>query len=591
MSLSPSDDCPAPHHRTYVCAYSSPLMRRLSTPSMQLLRRVLRTAVLGVVAGGGAMTMPPPSEAATTTLRIPLPRDPGTLTPLTFTLGYPLLTLVYDTITWRDAAGIPRPWLARSVRVADGGERVIVRLRDGVRWHDGRPVTARDVAFTYGFMRARRHPRFAPQLRAIDSVAATDARTVEFRLRHPSLGFADQPLADVPILPEHLWRGVGPGLRAPAGAPVGSGPYRVTGRRRDGGLRLAAVPGYFRGPPRADLVEVPIIPEAGDMLDALRRGKVDALPFALTPPQQASLESISVRVARGPLYTGTMLMFNLRRAPLDRVAVRRALADALDLRRIARAAGAATPASTGPLHPSSRWAPRPARLSVPRPGRPLERLGLPELRVLAPENDPLRHEAGRQVVLALQRAGAEARLTAVSRARLGRAVGEGGLDPAFDLAIWSIPALASYDPDYLTAVFGGPDAGGVLNHSGYASARFDRAAAAVAAAPSVGARRAAVVTMLQRLARDAPAVPLLFGQGAFGYLSPAPVGWTFVTGSGILDKRSLLRAPPERRPALGPARPAAGDDDGGIGLLTFLAAGMLVLALLLAGAAALGRSR
>lgn len=550
----------------------------------------MRTSAL-LLAAAAALVAPASTQAAETTLRIPLPRDPGKLTPLTFTLGYPLLTLVYDTITWRDDRGVPRPWLARWVRVADGGRRVVVRLRDDVRWHDGRTLTARDVAFTYEFMRARRHPRFAPQLRAIESVRAMDAVTVEFRLRHRAIGFADQPLADVPILPAHLWQGLAPGLRAPRGAPIGSGPYRFTARRRDGGVRLTAVPGYFRGRPRADRVEVPILPEVSDQVTALRRGVVDALPFPLTPEQQASLESISVRVARGPMYLGTMLMFNLRRAPLNRVAVRRALADALDLQRIARAAGAATPARTGPLHPSSRWAPPPAALEIPRAARRLERLNLPELRVLAPANDPLRREAGRQVVLALRRAGGDARLVAVSRARLARAVGEGGARPSFDLAIGAIPALASFDPDFLAAIFGRRGAGGILNHTGYASERFDRLAAEVAAAPSVAARREAVAALLARLEHDVPAVPLLFGQGAFGYRSTAPVGFAFVAGSGIIDKRALLRAPQDRGAAAAPARSASRDDDGGIGLLTFLAAGMLVLALLLAGAAAFGRRR
>lgn len=547
--------------------------------------------LLPAIAAAASLAVPASSQAAETTLRVPLPRDPGTLTPLTFTLGYPLLTLVYDTITWRDAEGLPRPWLARSVRFREGGRTVVVRLRVGARWHDGRALTARDVAFTYDFLRARRHPRFAPQLRAIESVQATDARTVLFRLRHRSIGFADQPLADVPILPAHLWRGLGPGLRAPAGPPIGSGPYRFAGRRQDGGVRLAAVRGYFRGRPQAARVEVPIIPEASDMVAALRSGAVDALPFALTPRQQASLESISVHIARGPLYLGTMLMFNLHRAPLNRVAVRRALADAIDLERVARAAGAATPATTGPLHPGSRWAPRPAPLNIPRAGRQLQRLNLPRLRVLTPANDPLRREAGRQVVLALRRAGAAARHVAVSRARLARAVGEGGLRPSFDLAIWPIPALASFDPNYLTAVFGARGGRGLLNHTGYASARFDRLSTAVAAAPFVAARREAVSALLDRLARDVPAVPLLFGQGAFGYRSTSPVGWSYVTGSGILDKRSLLRAPRRRAVAVAPPSPASADDGGGTGLLTFLAAGMLAIALLLAGAAALGHKR
>jgi peptide/nickel transport system substrate-binding protein len=532
-----------------------------------------------------------PPDAGAVTVEIPFPRDPGTLTPLTFTLGYPLLTLVYDTVTWRDAAGVPRPWLARSLETLDGGRRVVVRLRPGVRWHDGRALTARDVAFTYDLMRERRHPRFAPQLEAIASVRARDARTVEFVLRHPSIGFADQPLADVPILPAHLWRGLRAGLRAPPGAPVGSGPYRFEARRSDGGVSLVAVPDYFRGRPRADRIEVPIVREARDMLARMQRGGADTLPFTLTADQERALEAISVRVERGPLFTGTMLMFNVDRAPFDRVQVRRAIAATLDPRRIAQAAGDSTVATTGPLHPESRWAPQPASPARPAPARSLADLDLPLLRVLAPGNDPVRREAGRQVVLALRRAGADARLVPVFRRDLGRAVGEGGTRPSFDLAIWSIPPLASHDPDYLAASFGRRSAGGVLNRSGYDSPAFDRLARRVRAAPSPAARRAAVADLLAQLARDVPAVPLLFADGAFAYRSTSPVGWAFVAGTGILDKQSLLRSAPARTASLDPAAQVTDSDDGGFGLFGIVGAGMLALALLAAGAAALGRRR
>jgi len=552
-------------------------------------RRAL-LAALAVAVLSAATT--PPEAAAATTVRIPFPRDPGTLTPLTFTLGYPLLTLVYDTITWRDHNGVPRPWLAQSVQATQGGRLVRIRLRAGLRWHDGRALTARDVAFTFNFMRGRRHPRFAPQLRAISSVRALDSRTVVFRLRHPSIGFADQPLADVPILPAHLWRGLGPGLRAPAGAPVGSGPYRYAGRRQDGGPRLVAVRDYFRGRPRADRIEVPIIPGVGDLLTALRRGRVDMLPFTPTPAQLASVTSVSVRSSRGPLYIGTTLMFNVRRAPFDQVEVRRAIAAALDLQRISRAAGASIPATTGPLHPGSRWAPPPAPVTRPSAGRPLEALALPEIRILAPADDPVRREVGRQVVLALERAGGRARLVALSRSRLGTAVGEGGARPSFDLAIWSVPALASHDPDFLTAVFGSRRAGGVLNRSGYSSATFDQLAAQVGAASTPGRRRQAVSALLARLASDVPAIPLLFGEGRFPYRSTSPVGWTFTAGSGILDKQSLLRAAAGRTGDRATSQPAGGDGGGGgLSLFGILGAGMLALAVLLGGAATLARRR
>lgn len=545
---------------------------------------------MGALAVAALLGPAPPVEAAGTTLRIPFPRSPGTLTPLTFKLGYPLLTLVYDTVTWRDARGVPRPWLARSVRTSDDGRRVVVRLRAGLRWHDGRALTARDVAFTYAFMRARRHPRFVPELRAIASVQARDRRTVEFRLRHRSIGFADQPLADVPILPEHLWRGLGPGLRAPGGAPVGSGPFRVADLRPDGGVGLVAVRDYFRGRPRVDRIDVPIVSDPRETLAALRRGSVDMLPVPLAPAQQESVESFSVRIARGPLYSGTMLMFNVREPPFDRAPVRRAIAAALDRRRIAQAVGSQTPATTGFLHPRSRWAPRAGVLTPPGPGRPLAALGLPKVRVLAPTNDPMRLEAGRQVVLALTRAGAAARLVALPRARAGRAVGEGDAVPSFDVAISSIPALGSHDPDFLATLFRSRANGGVLNRSGYRSPTFDRLTDRVAAAPSATARRHAVAALLDRLSRDAPAVPLFFGDGAFAYRSAPQVGWTFVAGSGILDKQSFLRSPPNRGGSRAPSDlPLFSDNDHALSTSAILGAGALVLVVLLGGAAALRR--
>jgi ABC-type transport system substrate-binding protein len=71
-----------------------------------------RTRVALVVLALAACASAVASGAAqAATVRVPFPRDPGTLTPLTFTLGYPLLALVYDTVTWRDAGGVPRPSL------------------------------------------------------------------------------------------------------------------------------------------------------------------------------------------------------------------------------------------------------------------------------------------------------------------------------------------------------------------------------------------------------------------------------------------------------------------------------------------------
>lgn len=147
-----------------------------------------------------------------------------------------------------------------------------VRLREGVRWHDRRPLTADDVAFTFQFVAERAHPRFTAQVTEIESVEAIDPLTVVFDLSRPSLGFDDQPLADVPILPRHLWEQLPAGRLAPTGLPVGSGPYRLVRAQERGGYVFRASRDYFGGRPAVDRIDVPIIRQEAATLRLPPRG-------------------------------------------------------------------------------------------------------------------------------------------------------------------------------------------------------------------------------------------------------------------------------------------------------------------------------
>src|ERR671917_964825 len=92
-------------------------------------------AALCIAAGVFGSAATAPAQAPTQLIRIPFPQDDGSLTPYSFELGYPLVTLIYDTLLWRDAEGRPQPWLATAVERRAGGTELTIRLRDGVRWH------------------------------------------------------------------------------------------------------------------------------------------------------------------------------------------------------------------------------------------------------------------------------------------------------------------------------------------------------------------------------------------------------------------------------------------------------------------------
>lgn len=550
----------------------------------------LRTArLLGALALACVAAVPAPARAARGSLvRLPYAYD-GTLTPYTFTNAYALVTLVYDTLLWRDADGVPRPWLARSVHTSADGRRLTVRLAGGARWQDGQPVTADDVAFTLRYMRTVPHPRFTPELRALDRVAVLARDRLVIRLRHPAPGFLDQPLADVPILPRHIWAGLAPGT-VPPGLPVGSGPYRLVRADRSG-YRFVADDHYFRGRPAVrEIRTVPLGSEQA-VSRALDRGRIDLAAVRSEPGSPGLEEAPGRALARGPSYLGTVLMFNVRRAPFRSARVRRAVSRALDLPVIARAAAgtdsAIEPAERGLLHPRSRWAPRADlhELDVAAARAVLARLGGPPLRVLASRDDGSQRAAGRAVLAALRRAGARATLVERSARALAAAVGQDRAGEDFQLAIWSSPPLASHDPDYLRTVFG---RGEPLNYSGYHSAAFERLAERVASVRGRAARQAAVTDELRLLARDAPVVPLFFPAPVFVSRRAAWDGWRFMAGEGVVDKRSFLAAPPRRPPAPGGA-PVA--DTPRVGVLGFVALGLAGLALSIVLVGSLRRRR
>ena len=549
-------------------------------------RRGLVLTVLVLAAGAlgqGASTSH--AQGRTELVRLPLPQYDGTLTPYTFELAYPLVTLVYDTVMWRDSDGVPQPWLAQSVSRTDGGRRYTILLRRGIRWHDGRPLTASDVAFTFDFVRRRFHPRFTPQLSDVASVQVRDRRTVTIILRRASLGFYDQPLADLPIMPRHIWQQV-PAGAAPDGPAIGSGPYRLTQARRRAGYSFRANRAYFKGRPRVDRIRVPIIRQEGRTYSALRSRRVDMLPVSL--PENATDRlggRFGINIQRGASYSGTALLLNLRRPPFDRVAARRAVSSSLELGRMVRNVGPGEPAEQGYVHPDSAWAPRTPlhRYDDAAARRAFGTLDLPPIRVLAPDNDPVRLEAGRQVALAIRRGGGQAEMVEVSREQLGRAIGEDGSTPDFDAAIVSTPPLASYDPDFLRRIFGSGEREAPLNYAGYRSPAFEALAARVTSAPTRRARRAAVLEELRLLSRDLPSIPLFFSEGRFAYRPAIHDGWVYVKGSGIFDKRSFLSGSSPTSAQLVEDEEV---DDGSSSLLDVLkwvSLGVLVIALILGG--------
>lgn len=266
---------------------------------------------------------------------------------------YVLLT----TLARYDSALVPRPYLAREWSWAADRKALRFRLAPGVRWHDGAPTTARDVRWTLDAARdpVVGYPRLT-DLADLDSVSAPDDSTVVLGFSVPQARFPDV-LTDLAILPAHLLDSVPrQALRRAEWnqRPVGNGPFRFVRHEPNRRWVFAANPDFpaaLGGPPGLARLVLAVVDEPVTKLAALVDGELD---FAGIQPAHAAYvrRDPRLQVLDYPLLFTYGLVFNTRRAPFDRVEVRRTISDALDRRELVEGYvyGYGTPA-TGPVPP------------------------------------------------------------------------------------------------------------------------------------------------------------------------------------------------------------------------------------------------
>jgi len=217
----------------------------------------------------GASTATASAQERGRTVRAALSGYENNLTPftITFASGRPddLMMLIYDSLFWSQVTEDPEPWLAESATPSEDRRTWTVRLRPGLRWHDGRPLTAQDVKFTFDYFDQAPPGRWTHHVSDVPPYTGgevVDERTVRLRFEAPAPTFEILPGADLPILPKHIWQDIDDPATATEDLPVGSGPYKLTEIVPDQRYRLEANENYFQGKPLVDAIEMPIVKDA-----------------------------------------------------------------------------------------------------------------------------------------------------------------------------------------------------------------------------------------------------------------------------------------------------------------------------------------
>jgi peptide/nickel transport system substrate-binding protein len=458
----------------------------------------------------------------------PAPRDPGTLVVgleanptnldprlATGAAAVRILPLLFNSLLRLDPAGVPAPELALSWETP-APTSYVLRLREGVRFHDGRPLTAADVAYTYNWMRdPKNHSPNQGTLAVVTAVEALDATTVRFTLREPFASFLQN--LTLGIVPAHL--GDDPGF---ADAPVGSGPFRWGEWKPGERLVIQAFDDAWEGRPHLDRVVFRIVANETTRLLEARRGRIDLLWNNVPPYAVAFLrEARELAVTTRPGITYQYLGFNLQDATLRDPRVRRAIAHAVDRDRILRALyfGLARPAAT--LLAPENWA---HAADVPRYAhdpalarRLLDEAGFP------PRADGTRLALSYKT--STDRQGIEmADLIAEDLAAVGIRVERRSFEwgtfygdiKAGNFQLYSLRWVGITDPDTLHYIFHSsstPPAG--ANRGRYANAEVDRLLDASRREMDPAARRAQLAAAQRLIAADCVYVSLWYPDDIF----------------------------------------------------------------------------
>ena len=246
---------------------------------------------------------------------------------------WPTLAGVYEPLlVFNSVRSEYVPWLAIANQCRAGNLTLRMTTRDSVLWSDGRPFTARDVAFTFGLL--KRFP--ALDRRGVwgflSGVRALDDRTVEFRFQREFIPGFDE-LAAQQIVPEHVWSKVADPVAFPNENPVATGPFTEVRVFRNQVYELGRNPRYWQhGLPRVEVLRFPAYPSNDRANLALVFDEVDWAGNFIPAIDR-------VYVGREPKFhrywfplTGSSIFLypNTTHAPFDDARVRKAFSMAID---------------------------------------------------------------------------------------------------------------------------------------------------------------------------------------------------------------------------------------------------------------------
>lgn len=393
------------------------------------MRQVIRAAAILVLATVAAT----PAMAQRTDIVVGLVLEPPHMDPTSnaaAAVDEVVYANLFEGLTRFGPDGDILPGLAQSWDVSEDGLTYTFHLAEGVVFHDGSALTADDVVFSLDRARAEDSVNAQKFLFAeIESVEATDDLTVVVTLSQPNGNFPfNMAWGDAVIVaPESA--------ETNATDPVGTGPFRFEGWRQGDSMTLVRNEDYWGEPARLERATFRFISDPTAAFAAMMAEDVDTFPVFPAPETLAQLDADPrFDVVVGTTEGETILAMNNRRAPLDDVAVREAIAHAIDRQAVIDGAmfGYGTPIGThfAPHHPAYVDLRELSEYDPDRSRQLLEEAGVSGVRLSLALPPPVYARRGGEIIAAqLRDVGIETDIVNVEWAQwLEQVFGEGDFD-------------------------------------------------------------------------------------------------------------------------------------------------------------------
>lgn len=291
--------------------------------------------------GGGTNNNTNSTGPKATTLRVlnsPGQPNPDLFNPYFNTNGgssYGSQGLLYECLYFTNLyTGETVPWLATSYQYSQDLSQITFKLRPGVKWSDGQDLTSADVVFTFNQMKSNpaldQNGIWASLLK---DVAAPDASTVTFTLKHPDSTALFHIGDQVFIVPQHIWSSVSGDLSKFKNDqnPVGTGPYKLKSATADL-ITYQVNSSYWGTKPAVQTIEIPSVKDNTTAITQMVTGKLDWMGTGWNPsyePAYTGKDSTHNHDWFAPSNT-VMLYLNLSKAPFNNLTVRKAINAAID---------------------------------------------------------------------------------------------------------------------------------------------------------------------------------------------------------------------------------------------------------------------